>query len=263
VETRPFSGDIVDYYARYRRGFPPAVVDALVAALGLGSDDVAVDLGCGTGQLALPLAGRVRAVVGMDPEPDMLDRAREIAAGNGATNVGWLLGADHDLPALAALLGDGAVGAVTIATAIHFMRYEELFRAAVPLLRPGGGIAVIANGKPLWLLETDWSRTLRRCLSEWSGREMTSHCGTDEKSRARYREALTAAGYDVHETVVEYEAELTVEQLIGNVFSSAGSRLPEPDLRSALADRIREALQPQLRFTEPVRVAALIGHRPP
>lgn len=38
-----------------------------------------VDLGCGTGQLALPMAGRVHAVVGVDPEPDILRRAHQAA----------------------------------------------------------------------------------------------------------------------------------------------------------------------------------------
>lgn len=38
-----------------------------------------MDLGCGTGQLALLMAGRVRAVIGVDPEPDMLQRARQAA----------------------------------------------------------------------------------------------------------------------------------------------------------------------------------------
>ncbi|GAA5189801.1 hypothetical protein GCM10023322_43330 [Rugosimonospora acidiphila] len=72
-----FGGEVAGYYARYRRGYPPAAVDAIVKAFALGTDDVVLDLGCGTGQLTLPLAERVRAVV--DPEPDMLVLARRAA----------------------------------------------------------------------------------------------------------------------------------------------------------------------------------------
>lgn len=91
-----------------------------------------VDLGCGTGQLSLPIARRVRAVVGMDPEPDMLARARDAAAEQNTSNVTWMLGADTDIPALGALVGGGRFGAVTIGQALRWMNHDELFRAVVP-----------------------------------------------------------------------------------------------------------------------------------
>src|SRR6266581_1586642 len=100
-----FSGEVADFYHRYRRGYPPPVIDAVVQAFELTTDDIAVDLGCGTGQLTLPLAGRVRAVAGVDPEPDMLLRARLAAAELNVTNVSWLIGSDTDIPALGRLLG--------------------------------------------------------------------------------------------------------------------------------------------------------------
>ena len=46
-----FSGEVADFYHKYRHGYPSAVIDALVDAFGLNDRDVVVDLGCGTGQL--------------------------------------------------------------------------------------------------------------------------------------------------------------------------------------------------------------------
>ena len=75
-----------------------AVVQYLgIAGTHLGGDAVVLDLGCGTGQLTLPIAARVRVVIGMDPEPDMLERAREVGRERGAANVTWILGADTDI----------------------------------------------------------------------------------------------------------------------------------------------------------------------
>ncbi|HEX4398474.1 MAG TPA: class I SAM-dependent methyltransferase, partial [Trebonia sp.] len=74
-----FGGEVADFYHRYRHGYPSAVIDMLAEALGLDAQDVVVDVGCGTGQLTVPIARRVRAVIGMDPEPDMLRRARRAA----------------------------------------------------------------------------------------------------------------------------------------------------------------------------------------
>ena len=49
------------------------------------------------------------------------------------------------------------------------MRYRELIPALVPLLRTGGGIAVISNGTPMWLQDSPWSQALRGFLEQWSG----------------------------------------------------------------------------------------------
>lgn len=112
---RDFGGEAAGFYHRYRRGYPGAVIDVLADVFGLAGQDVTVDLGCGTGQLTLPIAGRVRAVIGVDVEPDMLAGAQQAARDADASNVLWMLGADADIPALRRLLGDRSVGAVTIA----------------------------------------------------------------------------------------------------------------------------------------------------
>jgi SAM-dependent methyltransferase len=255
-----FRGEVVDFYRRFRRGYPEAVIDSLVAAFELTIDDLVVDLGCGTGQLALPLAERVRAVVGVDPEPDMLISARRAASERGVANVSWLVGADTDMPALGALLGEGTVGAVTIGQALHWMRHDELFRTLAPLARHGGGVAVVTNGTPLWLQDTAWSHALRGFLEHWWGRKLTRTCGTDDASQRRYRHSLAAAGFDVQVASVDHTDELDIEQIVGGVYSALSvDQLPEPDQRPRFAEQLRHALQPHEPFTEQVHVAMLIG----
>ncbi len=255
-----FGGEVADFYHQYRRGYPPAVIDTLAGTFGLTSDDIVIDLGCGTGQLTLPTARRVRAVAGVDPEPDMLARARRAAAGHGIANVTWLLGADTDVPALAALLGDQRAGAVTIGQALHWMRYRELFGRLAAVLRPGGGVAVITNGTPLWLQHSGWSRALRRFLEQWLGTTLTNACGTDEASQQRYRDTMAAAGFDVTETSFDYTDNLDLEHLVGSLYSALPvQRLPPPDQRAAFTEQVRRAVSPHERFTEPVRVRMLLG----
>ena len=255
-----FGGEVADFYHQYRRGYPPAVLDSLADTFALSSDDIVIDLGCGTGQLTLPLAARVRAVAGVDPEPDMLARARRAAADQNIANVTWLLGADTDLPALTALLGGQRAGAVTIGQALHWMRHRELFPVLVPVLRPGGGVAVISNGTPLWLQDSAWSRALRGFLEQWLGATLTSACGTDEASRQQYRDAMTAAGFDVTDASFEYTDDLDLDHLIGGLYSAVPvQRLPPPDERAAFAEQVRRAVGPHDRFTEPVQVKMLLG----
>jgi len=255
-----FRGEVADFYHRYRHRYPSAVLDALVGTFGLTGQDVVVDLGCGTGQLTLPMAARVRAVVGVDPEPDMLQRARRAARERDVRNVSWMIGADTDIAALRDLLGDHSVAVVTAGQALHWMDHRALFRAVIPLLRSGGGVAVVTNGTPLWLHDTDWSRALRAYLEHWLDTRLTFACGTDEQSQRHYAGDLASAGYDVLSTAFDYTAELDLDQLVGGIFSALPvTRLPRPDQRPAFAEQIRIAVAPHEHFAEHVRVAILAG----
>ncbi|WP_030609047.1 class I SAM-dependent methyltransferase [Streptomyces sclerotialus] len=258
--TVGFSGEVAEYYARFRRGYRPELLDALQEAFGLTAGDTALDLGCGTGQLAVPLAARVGAVLGMDPEPDMLRLARRAADEAGVQNATWVLGADADVAALGTLLGRGALAMTVIGQALHWMDHDRLFRALRPMLRPGGGIAVVTNGVPLWQQESYWSDALRGYLERHFGTALEATCGTGDDDRSVYAQALHAAGYDgVREIDHSYRAELTFEELLGGVFSAVpADRLPGPGERPLFAAGLREAL-PEGPYAEEVRVRVLVG----
>ena len=130
--------------------------------------------------------------------------------------------------------------------------------------RPGGGLALIANGTPLWQQPSDWSQALRHALEQWLGTRLESRCGTDPQSRQRYQAALHAAGFtDIHEESVDYASDLDFDEVIGGLFSAMPSHmLPPPHRRATFARHIRNAIGPGTRFAEPVHVAALIGRMP-
>ena len=221
-----------------------------------------IDLGCGTGLLTQALARRVRIVLGVDPEADMLAVARRSADEGLNPKLVWVLGSDADLPTIGKLIGAETVGAITVGQALHFMDYEKLFRRARPLLRLGGGIAVIANGTPLWQQASEWSRALRRALEEWFDTTMTALSGTDRDTQLRYAEALAAAGYEVREVTHGYQDELSLEQLLGGVYSALSPNDLRADRREAFAEHITRSLPNAASFTEVVPVTALIGIAP-
>ena len=72
------------HYARFRRGYPDAVFELLRQKFGLDGTGRLLDLGCGTGQLAMPLAREFEEVVAMDPEPEMLSEAVALGRGGGS-----------------------------------------------------------------------------------------------------------------------------------------------------------------------------------
>lgn len=254
-----FAGTSAAYYAKYRRGYPDAIVDAVTGRLGLGTEDTVIDLGCGTGLLTVPMAHRVRLVVGIDPEADMLAIARRDADPAVARKVVWLLGADDDLPAVAQLLPERSVGALTVGQALHFMDHELVFARTREVLRPSGGIAVIANGTPIWQQDSDWSRSLRWAIDSWFNVTTSATCGTDQATQARYKDAIIAAGFEVDEVVEEYQATLTFEQILGSLYSAFSPGDVPADRRQGFAQHIQRALPAQESFVENIRVHALIG----
>ncbi|MGV9248754.1 class I SAM-dependent methyltransferase [Streptomyces sp. NPDC003710] len=80
------------YYARFRPGYDPALYDMLAERFALNGTQRILDLGIGTGVLALPLARLVGHVTAIDPEPGMLDEGRKLAAEQDIPNIDWVEG---------------------------------------------------------------------------------------------------------------------------------------------------------------------------
>src|SRR4051794_33957984 len=93
------------YYARYRYRFPPEFFKRVLERFNLDGRGRLLDLGCGTGQLAIPLAPYFEEVTGLDPEPEMLAQAAREAEKAVATNIRWIEGGSADLADLQAQLG--------------------------------------------------------------------------------------------------------------------------------------------------------------
>jgi ubiquinone/menaquinone biosynthesis C-methylase UbiE len=258
--SRGFGGEVAELYDRYRHGYPEEILAAMGNAFALGFDDVVVDLGCGTGQVALPIAARVREVVGIDPEPDMLIVARRAAERLGVSNVNWVIGDERDLPALGHALGDRSIAAVTVGQAAHWLDHRILFDRARQLVRRGGGVAILTNGTPLWQQDSGWSRSLRSFLEQWLDCQLVDRCGTDEEAQHRYRSDLAGLGYEVGGVHCDWVAELSFDELLGGVLSALGvDRLPVGEQRVAFAAGMQEAVGSAQTFDEPVHVTLITG----
>jgi len=117
-----------------------AVVDAVLRTANAGPGQRAVDLGCGTGQLALPMAGQGVEVTAVDISPAMIDRLLEKAAHEGIDGVTGIVSAVEQLE-----LADECVDVVVSNYALHHLRDRDKLAVlvnAVRWLRPGGSIVI-------------------------------------------------------------------------------------------------------------------------
>jgi ubiquinone/menaquinone biosynthesis C-methylase UbiE len=116
------------------------------------ADERALDVGTGTGALALALAPHVREVVGLEQDERRVERARELAAG--VENVEFVVGDATALPyGLASFDLTG-----TIRTLHHVPRPELVMAEIARVTRFGGRVLVVdqlAPNDPLAALELD------------------------------------------------------------------------------------------------------------
>lgn len=75
----------------YRRTRKDDYQDALFEMLVLDEDDVVLDVGCGEGSITIPIAKRVKKVIGLDSSPKMLEYLEKRAADNNIDNIETIL----------------------------------------------------------------------------------------------------------------------------------------------------------------------------
>ena len=101
-------------YAALIRRIPDGGLVHLLEAARPRPDDRMLDVGCGTGRLAVALAPLVRHVTGVDLTPQMLDQARALQAEADVSNIDWR---EADVTALP--FQDEAFSLVTCQAMLH------------------------------------------------------------------------------------------------------------------------------------------------
>jgi SAM-dependent methyltransferase len=120
-------------YAAFRPDYPPELAASLAdVAPGRG---LAIDVGCGAGQLTLSLADHFDAVIGVDPGAD------QIAHAPAHPHIRYVVA-----PAEATGLEGGRADLITVAQAAHWFDLPAFYAEARRLAAPGAVLALITYG---------------------------------------------------------------------------------------------------------------------
>lgn len=120
-------------YAAYRPVYPMALVDALAERS--PGRKLALDCGCGTGQLSTRLAERFDAVVATDAS------AAQIAKAEPHDRVTYRVALAEESG-----LANASADLITVAQAAHWLDLEPFYAEVRRVARPGGAVALISYG---------------------------------------------------------------------------------------------------------------------
>ena len=247
----------VPFYARYRLGYPDSLIAWVIAEAGLRAGDAVMDLGCGPGLLAVPLARLGMKVTAVDPEPDMVE-ACAAAAREASVGLAVVQGSSFDLPA-------GSFQLVTMGRSFHWMDREATLKALDGIVTAGGALAFFEDDNPK-TAENTWHSAVREIGIKY-GRNTSPN--VQLRLAADYRNdhslLLDSAFARVVGLSEIVRRQITADEIVGLAFSLSttsperlGERAPafEADLRTTLA-----ALSPDGRFTEIAELSALVARR--
>lgn len=253
------------YYRRFRSGYPGEVFDLLVREIELGLGTRVLDLGCGTGQLAVPLALRGMPVVAVDPDPEMLREGRVAAEEAGARGIEWRQGSSWDLP------GDLApLRLVTMGRAFHWMDRIATLDALDRLVERAGGVALVGplhRDDPLHDAYGRAQAAISEVIASFLGNERRAGSGTYGHPVDRHDVALANSAFSVvRKFHFPSPRTWSVEEMIGLTLSSSYAAPPLFGERleafvEAIIQRLRE-LDEGHGFAEDDVTELMIGMRP-
>ena len=257
-----FSGTAA-YYARYRVPYPQALLDDLLTRARVSGDGRLLDLACGPGRIAIPVAVSFAEVWAVDLEPEMIAVGRREAERRGIGNIMWLTGKAEDLEAESA-----SFELIVVGEAFHRLNQRFVAEKALGWLAPESCIATMGCHGIMSGTES-WQRIVAETVRRWTERE--SGHGSAKAGQARGPEncerVLREAGFvDVESLAFVQRQDWTTQSIIGYLYSTSFcSRRVLGEKAAAfeadLTDTLR-AHDPGGLYGERMRCGYTLGRRP-
>ncbi|MGH3273893.1 MAG: class I SAM-dependent methyltransferase [Streptosporangiaceae bacterium] len=251
------------YYARYRPGYDPALYCLLRERFNLDGTARILDIGTGTGVLAIPLARMAARVIAVDPDAGMLAEGTRLAGNAGIANITWLRGDSASLHEL----GIGQVLLAVMGASFHWTDRDQLLDELDNLVLPGGGVVIASGGAPGTVEPAPWLDMIARVRARYLGPERRAGSGTYSHPRETHQDVIARSPFARTETRAwDRAVTRTLDEVVGLQYSySYSSPAQLGDRKDAFDQDLRAALlqfSPGGRYSETVRTEAIIATRP-
>lgn len=224
-------------YAKYRPSIPQEVINVIVKHFDVKPTDRVLDIGCGTGQVALAMEGRCGEMVCLDPDPETLIQA-EKATKNSKIRFTWIDRSAEDLGRLKEKLGTFKVA--TSSRAFHWMNQGQALKDLDELIEKDGGVTIFSD-RVLWSGNEEWQQAVKRVVQKYLGEERRAGKEKSKESDEPWENMLARSVFRFIKTHdVPIVRSWDVKSIVGYVFSTA---FAAPHLFGDQLDRFKEEIK--------------------
>jgi ubiquinone/menaquinone biosynthesis C-methylase UbiE len=208
----------------FRAPYAPQAFAHVRDSFRLGAGSRLLDLGCGPGNVAIPMSRMVGHVLAIDRSRAMLEAGRARAAQAGRRNIEWLCARAEDISEAL-----GRFDVVTLGQSFHWMDRHAVLRQLARMIAPGGGVVLVSPGRRR--PQESWETAADEVLARYLGpRTRHPEMNPDPKDEPALLSSETFSQLEMQEFPIEFERD--VPSVLGCIYSMSTSP------RSAFGERI-------------------------
>lgn len=203
------------YYSKFRLAYPEDLLAHIRQVYQLSQNNRMLDLGCGTGQLAIPFSDTFPHVIAMDVSEEMIKEGKRVAATKEAENIQWVVDSAENMKKYAS-----EVDFIVSGNSFHWMDRETVLQQAYDLLPLNGGMVILAGGS-IWNGESHWQQKVVQLIKKWLGENRRAGSGTYQVEK-RHEDYIKATSFQLMEKgEYVYEHTWDIEGVLGYLYSTS------------------------------------------
>jgi ubiquinone/menaquinone biosynthesis C-methylase UbiE len=217
---RDFGDDVFEgtakYYARYRPPYPKQLFADVAVKFGLNGEGRLLDIGCGTGEMVIPLAKYFEKALALDPDNEMLVQGRKKAKNLNIGNIIWKKGSSKDLTDV-----KGLFRLITMGQSFHWMDQETVLDNLYGMVGKNCGVVIVGT-EPVEqdAKATQKDQLVKELAAKYLGPNRRAGNKLYTHPEKKYAELLAISKFKKYEEkYYDIKIKRTPQQIIGNLFS--------------------------------------------